>query len=141
MYKTFDANSDHEKKGVWFDYGSFRIRLARAGGRNQRFAETVMALMKPYRRAIQTDTLPEEKGRELMVEAYAQAIILAWEVKGEDGNWKSGIEARDGSVRDFSKANVIQALVDLPDLFAEIKEQSEKLSNYRDAEREADAGN
>lgn len=141
MYRNFRTDDSLEKEGIVLDYGTFRVTIARAGGANKRFAQLLDAKAKPYRRAIATETLDNEKGSELLREVYAEAVIRKWETKAEDGSWQEGVEQEDGSVAPYSKAAVLKALTDLPDLFMDIQEQAQKVSLFRKSVREAEAGN
>lgn len=141
MYNQFKTDPELEKKGIILDYGEFRVTIARAGGSNKKYARVLDAKTKPYRRAIQTETMQEERAKELFREAFAEAVVLNWETK-VDGKWKSGIENPDGGeLLKFGKDTVIQTLTNLPDLFADIQEQANKAALYRVANMETDEGN
>ncbi|HNQ98406.1 MAG TPA: hypothetical protein PKN52_00320 [Trueperaceae bacterium] len=140
MYKLFKTDPNLEKAGIVVDYGDFRVTLARAGGGNRRFAQVLEAKTKPFKRAIQTEMMDNERGLQLLRETYAEAVILNWEVRqGED--WVQGIEAPDGSVMEFSVANVLETFKNLPDLFTDLQEQASKAALFRQTVRENDAGN
>ena len=131
-YKQFQTSTEHEKEGVWLDLddaGSFK--LARAGGGNKRYQKRLEALMKPYRRAIQTETLSDEKANELLRQVFADAVILDWE----------GVTGPDGKPLECTRENVIQLLTDLPDLFATIRDTAQNESVYRQHILEEDSGN
>ena len=149
MYGQFKADQDLETAGITLDYGEFRIKVARAGGSNTKFSKVFEKYSRPYRRSIQLETITEEQSNEIMYMAFADAVVLDWEVrqKTEDKNgnekivWKRGIEAADGSVIAFNRENVIATFIALPDLFTDIYEQANKLALFRETIREDDAGN
>lgn len=146
MYKTFKTDDSLEKTGIFLDYGEFRVTIARAGGSNKRFAKVLEAKTKPYRRAIQTEMMDQERGATLLREVYAEAVVLNWEVRdGEDkdGNpkWRVGIELPDGTIGAFTKENVLLTFNNLPDLFSDIQEQAGKAALFRASIQEAEAGN
>lgn len=149
MYKLFKTDTNLEKGGIIIDYGDFRVTIARAGGANKRFAKMLEAMTKPYRRAMQTDTMDNEKAIDIMREVYANAVILLWEVRvptGKDGKdeykWIKGIEAPDGAdPLPYTKENVADALRALPDLFMDLQEQAAKVSLFRETILEDEAGN
>jgi hypothetical protein len=141
MYAQFKTDGDLEAAGIVLDYGLFRVTVGRAGGSNKRFERVLEAKTKPFRRAIQTDTMDNKRGAEILREVYAEAVVLNWEVKQEDGSWAQGIEAEDGSLLPFSKDNVLATFNALPDLFADIQEQAGKVALFRAAVREAEGGN
>ncbi len=140
-YSMFQTDQKAEKEvGVVLDYGDFRVRVARAGGANKKFGKLFTARLKPYKRMIDSDNLPEEIATKIMVETYADAVILDWEskVKGEGDTEKfvSGIQGKDGGLMPYSREAVIQILTDLPDLFRDIQTQANQLSLFRAAETE-----
>jgi len=141
MYEQFATDENLEKKGIVLDYGEFRVTIARAGGSNKKYARVLEAKTKPYRRAIQTETMQNEKAMDLVKEAYADAVILNWETKVED-DWKVGIENPDGGdLLPFNRDNVLATFVSLPDLFLDIQEQSNKVGLFRAQLTEDDTGN
>jgi hypothetical protein len=132
LYKQFATSSKHETEGVWLDYGSGgRILIARAGGSNRSFQRALERTARKYRRQLQLGTLPEETAREVVIEVYADTIVLGWE----------GVTDREGKILEFSKANVIQIFRDLPELFADVQEQAQNLALFRESLREADVKN
>lgn len=140
MYKLFKTDPNLEKSGIVVDYGDFRVTLARAGGANRRFAQVLEAKTKPFKRAIQTEMMDNERGLQLLRETYAEAVILNWEVRQGD-DWVQGIEAPDGSIMEFSVANILETFKNLPDLFTDLQEQASKAALFRQTVRENDAGN
>lgn len=137
LYNTFETNKDLERDGITLDYGfndknePIQIRIARAGGSNTRFAKILEQKMRPYKRAIATDSLDNQVAQQLMIEAYADAVILGW----------TGVQDRDGNVLDFNRENVVKVLTDLPDLFYDIQAQSQKAALFREDIRATEAGN
>lgn len=140
MYELFKTDTNLETNGIVIDYGSFRVTIARAGGANKRFAKTLDVKTKPYRRAIQTETMDNERGLDILREVYSEAVVLNWEVKDGDG-WRQGIEGPDGDILPFTKENVLATFRALPDLFHDLQEQAGKAALFRQSIREAEAGN
>ena len=136
MYRQLETDKSLETKGVEVDYGSFRVTLARAGGANKRYEKLLDAKSKPHRRAMKTETMDNEVAIGVMREVYADSIILHWESKDAKGKWVVGIEAKPKKVGDpinivpFNRDNVVQAMVDLPELLIWFKDDAEKLSLY-----------
>ena len=137
LYNTFETDKSLERDGIVLDYGfnsknqPVQIRIARAGGANTKFAKVLEQKMKPYKRAIANDTMDNKVAEKLLVEAYADAVILGWE----------GVEDREGSPLEYNRDNVVKVLTDLPDLFIDIQQQSQKSALYRAELREAEQGN
>lgn len=158
MYKQFKTDEALEKKGVWLDYGTFRVLVARSGGSNTKFQKILDTLTKPYKRQLEAESLPEAKGAEIMRLAFTRAIILGWEVAvdadgvpieaeedlptdWEERTFKPGLHAPDGSLIAYNEENVVAALKALPDLFIDIRQQSGRAALFREDIREAEAGN
>lgn len=137
LYKTFKTDKGVEVSGVILDYGKNKaglpvtIRIARAGGANTRYAKLVEAKTKPYRRQIQNDTLDPGVAEGLLREVYAEAVVLGWE----------NVEDENGKPLPFNKENCIKVLNDLPDLYADIRDQAGKIAIFRSDILESDAGN
>lgn len=132
IYDAFGANKSFEKDGITVDYGpAGKFILARAGGSNKKFAKVLEARYRPYRRQAEAGTLDNEVAERLMAEAYAEAVVLGWE----------GVTDRNGDPIPFSRDTCISLLLELPDLFSEIREQAGQFANYRILENEEDLGN
>lgn len=147
LYKQYKTDEVLETAGVVLDYGDARITIARAGGANKRFAKVLEAKAKPYRRAMQTETMDAGKAEELMRDAYAEAVVLNWETAtGEDEKgekiWKKGIEPDTGDkLLPVTAKNISQTFKNLPDLFADVQTQANRVSIFREDILEIEAGN
>lgn len=137
LYKTFATNEQVEKEGVILEYGlnsagkPIQIRVARAGGSNAKFAKALEAKTRPYRRQIQNETMDKDLELKVFMEVYVDSVILGWE----------NVEDRAGKPLPFNRENCIKLLTDLPDLFHDIREQSQKSALFRAEIREIAAGN
>jgi len=87
--------------------------------------------MKPYRRQIQQGLLDEGKARELEARVYARGVIIDWD----------GVTDEAGNELECTEENVVKVFTDLPDLFTEVKQQANDLSNFRREQQESDAKN
>ena len=150
MRKLFTTDPALETKGVRIDYGSFRVTLARAGGANKKFTKLLEAKTRPHRRAMQTETMQDAAAMAILREVYAGGAIMLWENREtwseETGEWVGefvpGIEPEMGfELLPFNHDNVCQTLDDLPDLFADLQEQANKVSLYRIHNLEEDLKN
>ena len=140
LREQFKTDQTLERQGVVLDYGTTRVTIARAGGANRDFARVLEAKTRPFKRAIQTETMDNVKARELIMETYVDAVIRDWQTKVGD-EWKQGIEGPSGELVPFTKENVLAVLKELPDLFDDIQAQANKAALYRQVVLEADAGN
>lgn len=123
FYKTFSTDAELESgKGIDLDYGEDGvITIRRAGGANKKYSTVAAAKLKPYARRMQNGTIEPEVIDRVMAEIFAEAVIIGWRnVKGEDGE-----------PLQFTKENCVKLLTDLPDLFADIQAQAERVSNFR----------
>lgn len=149
MYEQFRTDTDLEKNGVDVDYGPFVVTVARAGGSNRKFAQTVNRLSQPYRRAIQTETMDERMGQRLLMQAYAQVIVQNWQTRVDEEGRPSkdgeelvqGIEGPEGDLLSFTVENVMMTFENLPDIFNDVVEMSQKAAIYRVNVDEDDSGN
>ena len=142
MYKTFATDKDAERSGVWIDYGSFRVLLARAGGGNKAFERALEAATKPFRRAIATGRMETERLTEIVRKVFVDTCILAWETKDEKTKaFVPGIEYPRDTLVDAKKETILAVLEELPDLFDDLQDQATKATVFREGELEEDAGN
>jgi hypothetical protein len=141
MYQQFQTDTQAERKGIVLDYGDFRVTIARAGGANKRFQKTLEARTRHLKRLIQTDNLDNEQAEPIVREVYADTVVLDWELQQPDGSWTQGIEGPEGEVLPVTKENILATFNNLPDLFADIKEQALKASLFRVALKEQAAKN
>lgn len=137
LYKNFATNTDLEKVGILLEYGNnskgkpIAIRIARAGGANKRYENLLQARLKPYRRQLQCDMMSNELQEKILMEVYAESVVLGWE----------NVEDAEGNPMDFNKENVIKLFTDLPDLYEDVKAQSVRAALFRQEEREEDSKN
>lgn len=130
LYEKFATNEDAERTGIVLDLGEgVTITVRRAGGRNAAYQRVLEAKVKPYRRQIDLGTLDPELNRRLIIEAYAEAVVLGW----------SGVTDRAGKALAFSRDNFIKVMSDLPDLFGVIVDEAGRAANFRAAEIEETA--
>ncbi len=122
IYEMCGTSVDKEVNGTVVEYGDAKITLARAGGRNHRFAETLSKKLQPYRRAASNGTLPPETDRKLLIEVYAETVVLGWE----------NILDQDGSPIPCNKQNIIKVFTDLPDFFRDIQELANSVTTFRE---------
>lgn len=137
LYKQFKTDNNLEKEGILLEYGTnsqgnpICIRVARAGGGNVAYAKRMEARVKPYRRQIQNETMETALIDRILKEVYAETVVLGWE----------NVEDEKGDPLPFSTENCIKLFDDLPDLFKDIQEQSQRAALFREELREADAKN
>jgi len=141
MYTNFQTDRSLEETGIWLDYGPFRVKIARSGGSNKSFARKLEAKTRPYQRAIKTETMDPAIAERLMREVFAEAVILDWNIKDAEGKWIVGMELPNGEIGKPNVETIIAILEEVPELFSDIQEQANKAANFREALRDANAGN
>lgn len=140
-YKMFKTNQNLETSGIVLDYGDFRIRIARAGGANKKFAKILEAKMKPYRRQADNGTLQEDIANNVLIESYAEGVVLGFEVKVGENQYESGVPQEDGTVKPYSVDAVKGIFHSLPDLFADVQTQARQMALFREQEVDEDIKN
>lgn len=147
-YAAFDMDADKEKNGVYNEYGSFRIKIARAGGKNTAYTGIRETLTKQHRRAIQTDTLPQPIQDALNAELAAKALVKGWEVDENFGltdpisdaalaaNWIAGKmhDPISGEVVDASIELYIKTFVKYNDLYVQVAGFASDIDNFLNKE-------
>ena len=131
MKSLFGTNEDAEKEGVWIDYGEIRIKVARAGGRNIKYQKVLEAQSKPHKRALQTDSMPEDQARAMLYRVYAKTVVVDWE----------GVKDDAGKKLPFNEKNVLAMFEQYPDFFVEVKNMADGVALFREEELDADAKN
>lgn len=137
LYKQFKTDNSLEKEGILLEYGEnskgkpIAIRIARAGGANKAYEKRMEIRVKPYRRQIQNEIIETALVEKIIKEVYAETIVLGWE----------NVEDENGNDMEFSAENCLKLFDDLPDLFRDIQEQSQRAALFRQEVREADAKN
>ena len=140
-FAMFGTDKDLEKTGIDIDYGPFIVTVARAGGANTAFNNYLKQAMKPYRRQVENDMMSDEVAKKVMAEAYAATVILNWRTRKSASEVVAGVQQADGTIKPFSKEVVAETLLALPDLFSDLQEQAQKITNFRKADLVGDAKN
>lgn len=131
-YAKMLTDSDLETKGVKLQYEGFSVTIARAGGQNHRFLKLLEAKQKPYRRQIETDTLPMDINQRLLREVYAEAIVLGW-----DGI----VDPETLEPMAYTVSNCMKLFEHVPELFRDIAAAANERANFLRQQSEADQKN
>lgn len=135
LFQLYATDTQVEKEGVWVPVGKdgdkvIRFRLARAGGGNTKYLKLLELKTKPYRRQLQHDLVDIKTSDEIMMEVFAETVVVDWENVLEDG-----IQVP------YSKEKCLAYFKELPDLFNDVREQASKAAYYRAEVMEAEAKN
>lgn len=132
LYEQFETNANFEKDGINLEYGDgVKFRVARAGGQNQAYSKALEKAIRPHRVALANDTLDAGVAEKVLLDVFCSTVLLGWE----------GVKDRAGVVMPFTKENAIKLMTDLPDLYADIRAQANKVSNFRKEQLETDLKN
>lgn len=141
IFSLFGTDKNAEKTGVWINYGDVKFLVARAGGSNIEFAERLKAKIRPFRTQIERDTLPAEEDSRITAEVYAETIIKDVMVQTESGSWERGLPTEDGKVVPFSREGLVKLLLELPDLFRDLRMQASDSAKFQREQDQADVKN
>jgi len=132
LFDVYEMDGNREKvEGVTLDIGDVQINILRAGGANRKFANVSRREYRKHQHAIDAGLMGEEDSAKMLAEIYADSIIIGWE----------GVTDRDGNELECNRDNVVFLLTELPELFAEIREQATNVDSFRLKQLEDDAGN
>lgn len=137
IYNLYETDKKSEFDGVLVPVGKDKtgrdtlVRIARAGPSNPRYQRVLESKTKKYRRLIQNDLLDTSVADGVMMEVFAETVVLGWE----------NMEDRDGNVLPYSRENCLRLFQELPDFFYDIREQATKSALFRREALEKEAGN
>ena len=140
-YDAFRTDKSKEQDGIWFDFGDFQVKCARAGGGNTKFLKTVEEVMRPHRRAIENGILKPEVAEKALAEVYARSVIVGWRLKDGDKLIDGRMETIHGEEVDFNQNNVTALLTALPEFFQQLRAECERMANFRKEAMEEEAKN
>lgn len=127
LYQQFETNKEREQQGGFrlvFGGGEDApvFVMRRAGGSNRKFQAVFNQKMRPYSRAIAQGTLGEEKGNEVLIDVYFEAVVTGWE----------NVTDREGKPLEYNRANFTKLMKDLPELFSAIRDEAADIKNFQD---------
>lgn len=147
-------NTDEEVDGVWAEILSvptWKLKLARAGGRNTKYEALLTKAMKPNARRLNNTALPMSEMRELQIPIYAAILVKDWQTQ-VDGEWVTGIQpfemtpagpqaSATAELWPVTKENVEKVFRALPDYFQEVVAFCERAESFKSDMLEIIAGN
>jgi hypothetical protein len=142
LYAMFGTERSKETEGVWIVYGADkdkdpRFKVARAGGDNLKYNQAMVRKIRPYQRVINNqgnapDSATLKLIEKLTQEAFIETCLLDW------ANVRQG---KKGPLIPFSQESAAALFKKLPDLYRDLAEQSQQLTNFRSEEVEAASKN
>ena len=135
IYEMYETDQAKEVEGFWHPVNKkISVKLARAGGANLTFSKAMELKTRPHRKrggAFEGENVDMELATELMIESFAETIILDWK----------GITNKEDKKVAYSPAAAKKLLTDLPDLYIELRDAAGSAANYRIEEIKDDVGN
>ena len=135
IYEMYETDMVREVEGFWYKVSKkISVKMARAGGANLEFSKEMELKTRPHRKrggAFEGDNVDIELATELMKEAFADKIILDWK----------GMTNKESKKIAYSPAAARKLLIDLPDLYIELRDAAGAASNFRIEEIKDDVGN
>ncbi len=122
-------------EGVQLDFDGDIITIHRAGGSNEKFNTVFSQKMKPYQRRYENGTLDEETSRRILMEAFAEAVVVDWDISKETATDESGNKLK------CTKDNIMWLFTEFPDLFSAVQEDAFKVSTFRAENKETASKN
>lgn len=130
LHSAFGTNKESETDGVWVsitDTVEFKIR--RLGGHNAKLISKRHAeLFQPYAKAKENNALSEDKEEQLNIKLFVDSVIVDWK----------GLTGEDGKELKYDPSIAADLLVEMPDLFQLLMEESQNKSLFKSRE---DLGN
>lgn len=126
FYGSNQTDSNKEQNGVPLELGlnsrgeKISMTVAREGGRNVQYQKVAEHIFKPYRRQIQHGQIDPMLLDELLAKVYAKSVVKGWE----------GVEDEKRQPLEFSEANVLKVLTDLPVVFDAVKEVARDYNQF-----------
>ena len=126
--KMFETDSQVEQEGIWLDYGDGKkIRVARAGGANERYRTALQRVFAQHKRKLQLDVLSIKQQNDLVLEVFADTVVLEWEGVTQDDLLGNGSDEPVG----YSKGNAIALFTALPELYRDVQEQAQSAAAFK----------
>lgn len=127
------ANVDLETRGIEFDYGGIKVRLARMG--NPNYQAMVRRLTKKYalKSGVSMQDLSVDDFESISKEAFARTIIVGW----------SEMELEEGQPREYSWEEALD-IISNPEyhaFYTFCQTQSQNRANFESQLEEDDAKN
>lgn len=128
LYQAFKTDTNLEVQGVTLDFGVAKFKVRRAGGSNRAYATVFSNKSKPHIRKINTGTLDEDTGLQILLDTYFEAVVLGWE----------GVTDENGEPLEYNRENFHKVMRDLPDLWMTIRTECDNMRNFQHEEAKVD---
>lgn len=145
LRKTFKTDTRAEVEGVEIEVGMndhnnlpITIRIARMSKANKKYTKRLEAVTRPHQSAINNESLDNDVAAKLMQNVFVDTILLGWNnlPKSE----LTGIDT-DSDDLPFTRDNALALFAELPDMYDDWEDRAKKSAAFREADKDAAAGN
>lgn len=123
-FDMFETKEDFEVDGVWQDFGTFKVLLARSGGKNTAYYKTLSEEGKKLGKAT-FDALDPKEMEEIVRTTFCKTVIKGHKVKSDKGEWQSGVYIKQKgkvTIVPYTIENMKTCLEQLPEYFKKLQE-------------------
>jgi hypothetical protein len=137
LYQQFGVNPVKVEQGVEIKFGKNddgtipTFIVARAARSNKTYKKGLEVAMRPYRRQIELETLADSTADEVLMDVFLDTILKGWQ----------HVQDENGVPLAFNKENAKKLFTDLPDLYEQLLNDSQRVALFREDAIEADAKN
>ena len=147
-YANFTTSESVEIQGIILEEANFEVRIRRAGGSNKQYSQMVEKAFRPYRRALDMGNMDNDQSIRILAPVFVETVILNWATVTIDPDTKAR-KVEPNTIHDPSTGEVVPAtkeliektLVQVPELFRWIREQSANTSLFLEDIVEGDVKN
>ncbi len=132
-FDHFETQEDLEVNGKWANFGSYKVLIARTGGKNTSYSKTLNDELKKLGKAT-ADMLTGEELEELLFISFVKACIKDHQIKQEDDSWKSGIYIKEDNkvkVVSFNSKNMALCFKQLPDYYEQVEKIAKNFATFK----------
>lgn len=132
-FDLFETNEDEEIGGVWQNFGSFKVLLARSGGNNTNYFKELQFEAKKAGVAT-VDALEPKEFEEIYLNVFVKSVIKDHQVKNEAGNWEQGVYIKEDNqvkIVPYTNKNMKTCLKQLPEYFKKLQKWSDDYKTFQ----------
>lgn len=133
LFNTFGTDKALETSGVWIDFPANDdgtvpgFLITRMSSSNPEYQKALEKVSKKYKQDINLDLLSEEVAAPVFREVFVETILKDCR----------HIQDPKGQAIDYSRANMLQLMTDLPDLYAYLVDKAKSLATFRKTQLDA----
>lgn len=132
-FEHFETTEDLEVNGKWAIFGTYKVLIARVGGRNTYYSKVLTDELKKIGKAT-TDMLTGEELEDLLFTSFVKACIKDHKYKQDSGSWKSGVYIKEKDkvkIVPFNSENMIKSFKQLPDYYEQVEKIAKNFATFK----------